>query len=78
MFDASAEQKITTLSKYVEHDSTIPTSDHSSVLMFTEILTLKQWELEMIPIRGNRREMWGLQKLQAVSHRWNAKFCFVF
>lgn len=61
-FDASEEQKLTTLSKYVKHDSTIPTSDHSSVLMFTQILTFKQWELEMIPVWGNRWEMRRLQK----------------
>lgn len=41
MFGASAEQKKATLSKYVKNDSTIPTSDHRSVVMVTAILTFK-------------------------------------
>jgi len=43
-------RKKPTLSKYVMHDSAIPTTDHSSVLMFTVILTFKQRKIEMISV----------------------------
>lgn len=42
MFGASAEEKKTTLSKYIKKDGTIPTSDHRSAFMVTAILTFKQ------------------------------------